>query len=205
MEEFDKFLKKNKIGKSEIARYLGVSPSFITHILKGEDKLPATALKKICENDESWDVSMLLSGEGSPYSEEIAEARPHGIPLLPYKAMAGALTGDIPGVTLHRCERFILPNIQADFLMMVQGDSMEPTYRPGDIVACRFVREPRFIQWHRAYVIDSEQGPLIKRLEMGSDESKVTFVSENQKYTPFEMDKAEVRNIALVVGLIRAE
>ena len=68
-----------------------------------------------------------------------------------------------------------------------------------------FVREPRFIQWHRAYVIDSEQGPLIKRLEMGSDESKVTFVSENQKYTPFELDKAEVRNIALVVGLIRAE
>lgn len=159
MEEFDKFLKKNKIGKSEIARYLGVSPSFITHILKGEDKLPATALKKICENDENWDVSMLLSGEGSPYSEEIAEARPHGIPLLPYKAMAGALTGDIPGVTLRGCERFILPNIQADFLMMVQGDSMEPTYRPGDIVACRFVREPRFIQWHRAYVIDSEQGP----------------------------------------------
>lgn len=198
-------MKKNKIGKSEIARYLGVSPSFITHILKGEDKLPATALKKICENDENWDVSMLLSGEGSPYSEEIAEARPHGIPLLPYKAMAGALTGDIPGVTLRSCERFILPNIQADFLMMVQGDSMEPTYRPGDIVACRFVRESRFIQWHRAYVIDSEQGPLIKRLEMGSDESKVTFVSENQKYTPFEMDKAEVRNIALVVGLIRAE
>lgn len=54
-------------------------------------------------------------------------------------------------------------------------------------------------------MIDSEQGPLIKRLEMGSDESKVTFVSENQKYTPFELDKAEVRNIALVVGLIRAE
>lgn len=191
---------------SKFARDIGINGQRLRDIKSGRTlKMPSEVAEAILDKYPQYSRSWLLSGEGSPYSEEIAEARPHGIPLLPYKAMAGALTGDIPGVTLRSCERFILPNIQADFLMMVQGDSMEPTYRPGDIVACRFVRESRFIQWHRAYVIDSEQGPLIKRLEMGSDESKVTFVSENQKYTPFELDKSEVRNIALVVGLIRAE
>lgn len=191
---------------SKFARDIGVNRQRIIDLKSGKIlKMPYDVAEGIISRYPQYSRSWLLSGEGSPYSEEIAEARPHGIPLLPYKAMAGALTGDIPGVTLRSCERFILPNIQADFLMMVQGDSMEPTYRPGDIVACRFVRESRFIQWHRAYVIDSEQGPLIKRLEMGSDESKVTFVSENQKYTPFELDKSEVGNIALVVGLIRAE
>ena len=191
---------------SKFARDIGVNRQRIVDLKSGKmAKMPYDIAEAIIERYPQYSRSWLLSGEGSPYSEEVAEAKPQGIPLLPYMAMAGALTGDIPGVTLRSCERFVLPNIQADFLMMVQGDSMEPTYRPGDIVACRFVREPRFIQWHRAYVIDSEQGPLIKRLEMGSDESKVTFVSENQKYTPFELDKAEVRNIALVVGLIRAE
>lgn len=203
MEEFDKFLKKNRIGKSEIARYLGVSPSFITHILKGEDKLPATALKKICENDENRDISMLLSGEGSPYSEEIAEPRPQGIPLVPVSAMAGALTGDIPGFTLAQCARFMLPSISADFLMTVSGDSMEPRYLSGDIVACKRVSNPTFIQWHKVYVVDSEQGPLIKRLEKSEDDSKISFVSENAEYEPFELDRSEVRSIALVVGLIR--
>lgn len=191
---------------SKFARDIGVNRQRIIDLKSGKIlKMPYDVAEGIISRYPQYSRSWLLSGEGSPYSEAIAEAGPHGIPLLPYKAMAGALTGDIPGVIIRGCERFILPNIQADFLMMVQGDSMEPTYRPGDIVACRFVREPRFIQWHRAYVIDSEQGPLIKRLEMGSDESKVTFVSENQKYSPFELDKSEVRNIALVVGLIRAE
>lgn len=199
-------LKDLGIKAPTFAKEIGVLYSRVQDVQSGKvKKISSDLADKIIHRYPKFDLSWLLSGEGSPYSEEIAEARPHGIPLLPYKAMAGALTGDIPGVTLRSCERFILPNIQADFLMMVQGDSMEPTYRPGDIVACRFVRESRFIQWHRAYVIDSEQGPLIKRLEMGSDESKVTFVSENQKYTPFELDKSEVRNIALVVGLIRAE
>lgn len=199
-------LKDLGIKAPTFAKEIGVLYSRVQDVQSGKvKKISSDLADKIIHRYPKFDLSWLLSGEGSPYSEEVAEAKPQGIPLLPYMAMAGALTGDIPGVTLRSCETFVLPNIQADFLMMVQGDSMEPTYRPGDIVACRFVREPRFIQWHRAYVIDSEQGPLIKRLEMGSDESKVTFVSENQKYTPFELDKAEVRNIALVVGLIRAE
>ena len=199
-------LKDLGIKAPTFAKEIGVLYSRVQDVQSGKvKKISSDVEDKIIHRYPKFDLSWLLSGEGSPYSEEVAEAKPQGIPLLPYMAMAGALTGDIPGVTLRSCETFVLPNIQADFLMMVQGDSMEPTYRPGDIVACRFVREPRFIQWHRAYVIDSEQGPLIKRLEMGSDESKVTFVSENQKYTPFELDKAEVRNIALVVGLIRAE
>lgn len=199
-------LKDLGIKAPTFAKEIGVLYSRVQDVQSGKvKKISSDLADKIIHRYPKFDLSWLLSGEGSPYSEEIAEPKPQGIPLLPYMAMAGALTGDIPGVTLRSCERFVLPNIQADFLMMVQGDSMEPTYRPGDIVACRFVREPRFIQWHRAYVIDSEQGPLIKRLEKGSDESKVTFVSENQKYTPFELDKAEVRNIALVVGLIRAE
>ena len=199
-------LKDLGIKAPTFAKEIGVLYSRVQDVQSGKvKKISSDLADKIIHRYPKFDLSWLLSGEGSPYSEEVAEAKPQGIPLLPYMAMAGALTGDIPGVTLRSCETFVLPNIQADFLMMVQGASMEPTYRPGDIVACRFVREPRFIQWHRAYVIDSEQGPLIKRLEMGSDESKVTFVSENQKYTPFELDKAEVRNIALVVGLIRAE
>lgn len=129
-----------------------------------------------------------------------------GIPLIPFSAMAGVLTGEQTALE-YECERYVVPAFKgADFLMPVKGNSMVPTYASGDIVACQRVpMSGLFFQWNKPYVLDTAQGPLIKRLKPGSDSKHVLIVSDNQEYDPFELSYAEINAVAMVIGLIRLE
>lgn len=129
-----------------------------------------------------------------------------GIPLIPINAMAGAFTGD-QQVLEYECERYVVPAFKgADFLIPVKGVSMHPRFSSGDIVACkRLSMENVFFQWNKVYVIDTDQGPLIKRLKPGSDKEHVLVVSDNTAYDPFELAVSSIYNVALVIGVIRLE
>jgi len=93
----------------------------------------------------------------------------------------------------------------AEFLIPVKGDSMQPKYYSGDIVACKRLPLDTFFQWNRTYVIDSEQGVLIKRVRKGEDNHHITMVSENPEYEPFQLEKSQIYSLALVIGVVRAE
>ncbi|TGX83067.1 helix-turn-helix transcriptional regulator [Palleniella muris] len=129
-----------------------------------------------------------------------------GIPLIPIDAMAGALTGERT-VLEYECERYVIPAFKgADFLIPVKGSSMYPKYFSGDIVACQRVpMTDLFFQWNKVYVIDTNQGPLIKRIKPGSDKDHVLIVSDNEKYDPFEIPCSAIHAVALVIGVIRLE
>lgn len=94
----------------------------------------------------------------------------------------------------------------ADFLMQVSGNSMAPTYVSGDIVACQRVpMAGLFFQWNKPYVIDTNQGAIIKRIKPGSDTQHVLIVSDNKDYDPFELPYQDIYAVALVIGIIRIE
>lgn len=136
----------------------------------------------------------------------LAESSQEGIPLIPLSAMAGAFTGDT-SVMEYECERYVIPAFRgADFLIQIKGDSMQPTYYSGDLVACqRMPLTDLFFQWNKAYVLDTIQGPLIKRIMPGSDDDHVLIVSDNTKYPPFELHRDQFNGVALVRGLVRLE
>lgn len=129
-----------------------------------------------------------------------------GIPLIPINAMAGAFTGD-QSVMEYECDRYIIPSFKgADFLIGVKGSSMYPRYNSGDIVACkRLDIHDLFFQWNKVYVLDTDQGALIKRVKPGSDKEHILIVSDNKDYEPFELPIDHIYHIALVVGIIRVE
>ena len=129
-----------------------------------------------------------------------------GIPLLPVDAMAGAFTGE-QQVLEYECERYVVPAFKgADFLIPVKGVSMHPRFSSGDIVACkRLSMDNVFFQWNKVYVIDTDQGPLIKRLKPGTDKEHVLVVSDNTAYDPFELAISSIYHLALVIGVIRLE
>lgn len=129
-----------------------------------------------------------------------------GIPLIPIEAMAGALTSEMT-VLEYECERYVVPVFKgADFLIPVKGSSMYPKYSSGDIVACQRVpMSDLFFQWNKVYVIDTNQGALIKRIKPGSDKEHVLLVSDNEKYDPFELPFSAIHAVALVLGVIRLE
>lgn len=162
------------------------------------------------------DISLewLLTGKGSMIKENktaIPTATPaqnttDGIPLIPFSAMAGALTDERTALE-YECERYVVPAFKgADFLMTIKGTSMQPTYNSGDIVACQRVPMTSiFFQWNKPYVLDTAQGPLVKRVKPGSDQNHITLVSDNPDYDPFQLPLEQVNAVALVIGLIRLE
>jgi phage repressor protein C with HTH and peptisase S24 domain len=126
-----------------------------------------------------------------------------GIPLIPIDAMAGYLRGEV-SVTEAECDRFVIPGVVADYIISVRGDSMVPLYCSGDLVACRRLSlTDIFFQWGKAYIVDTSQGVVIKRLRPGSTPDTITFVSENPAYDPFELRREEIYHVSLVTALVR--
>lgn len=83
---------------------------------------------------------------------------------------------------------------------------MQPTYISGDIVACRKVPLNNiFFQWNKPYVLDTSQGPLIKRIKPATDQQHITLISDNKEFDPIQLPITDINAIALIVGLIRIE
>lgn len=197
--------------KAKFAKLLGITPQGISTWLKRE-YFDIELIFSKCEGVSShWLLTgkgeMLNSSESSQKKMiKVSEQSQEGIPLIPLDAMAGYFEGEMQ-VLLRDCERYIVPCMpRADFLITVKGDSMMPSYFPGDIVAC--VRVPIkdvFFQFGRVYVLDTNQGAIIKRIEKSEDDESILIVSENEKYSPFTLHLSQVHSIALVIGLIRLE
>lgn len=133
-----------------------------------------------------------------------------GIPLIPISAMAGTCKGDSCVLEADVIERYVVPEFKEKgvrYLIRVSGASMYPKYSNGDLLACRPVSDLSFFQWGKVYVLDTEQGALVKRLfPCLEDNECLECRSDNsENYPPFRISKSSVRQVALVVGVIRLE
>lgn len=79
MNDFELFIKQNRIKKIDIAKYLGVSNGFITQLTNGVRGIPEDKLQKIIANPD-WDTSMfasdgeMLKNTSSQKEEEVTAA-----------------------------------------------------------------------------------------------------------------------------------
>lgn len=192
--------------KSKMARILGITPQSISTWL-ARNTFDNELIYSKCECiNPSW----LLTGHGDMIINNgitvCGKNSDNGIPLIPISAMAGALVGE-QSIMDEECERFNVPSFKgADFMIPVKGDSMTPTYQSGDIVACKRVpMSDLFFQWNKVYVIDTNQGALIKRIKRGSTPDRVMIFSDNTSYDPFELPISDIYAVALVIGMIRSE
>lgn len=208
-----------------LERQIGASKGVLSRAINNGTDIQSKWVQIIVENYPQYSPRWLMTGRGKMLANEpvipvkqqpiIADERPvaslatqpgKGIPLIPIEAMAGALTCE-QTVLEYECERYVVPVFKgADFLIPVKGSSMYPKYSSGDIVACQRVpMSDLFFQWNKVYVIDTNQGALIKRIKPGSDKEHVLIVSENEKYDPFELPISSIHAVALVIGVIRLE
>ena len=132
-----------------------------------------------------------------------------GIPLIPIEAIAGIPAGESIAVRFIDCTRYVVPefaNLNVEYMIRVSGSSMYPKYSNGDILACRRVHDVLFFQWGKIYVIDSSQGPLVKRVFQDEDPDRILLVSDNKEhYPPFSIPKSDIRSLSIVLGVIRLE
>lgn len=234
IERLQYYMQVKGINDNQMTLAADLSVGLLGKLKKNGKGMNSTNIEKILLNYSDLSPEWLLTGRGemlkvnctpksqtthikdtekSPNDQEKDKPIAHptnnpkeGIPLIPIEAMAGALTSE-QTVLEYECERYVVPAFKgADFLIPVKGSSMYPKYSSGDIVACqRISMNDLFFQWNKVYVIDTNQGPLIKRIKPGSDKNHVLIVSDNEKYEPFELPYSAIYAVALVIGVIRLE
>ena len=205
--------------KKAFENEVGLSNGFINNIkMTIHPKSSEKILSKYPEINRDW----LLFGEGemlrtdTPAVVTISEETPpprlipappgKGLPLIPLPAMAGFLKG-AADIDPNEIEWYFVPAFRdCQFLIRVKGESMSPRYLSGDIVACREVQDTgTFFQWGKTYVLDTDQGVVIKRVRPSEKENHILCVSDNPEYDPFDVPIAGIYHLAIVRGLIREE
>lgn len=215
MTRFDKYMKYKGLNDNKVTIDCNLSQGLIGQARNGKSDLGKKTVDKILITYQDLDRVWLLTGEGSmlknsaPQPTAAQEDAGCMLPLIPLDVLAGNPNLDNPGITADDCERYSVPEFScrgADFLIRVSGDSMSPRYCNGNIIACKIVRNVTFIQWGKPYVIDTEQGILVKLLFPSKDPDRIVCRSVNSAlYPDFEIPKAEIRSFSLVVGLIALE
>ena len=204
---------------------IGCSIGVINRCINKNTDVQSSVVIKIFTTFRDISPEWLLLGEGEmmktcitknsieePHKEvcevkiEKEEKDEKQVPLVPLYAMAGQFPGE-KEVMEYDCETYSVPGMKgADFLIQVKGNSMNPTYNSGDIVACKWISmKDVFFQWGRVYVLDTDQGPITKRIEPGHDAEHITIVSDNPDYKPFQLHLSQIYRIALVLGCIKLE
>jgi len=192
---------------AELANFLGISAQGISNSIARNSPNWNNIITKCEDVNLNW----LKTGTGEVKRTNKLKTT-KGIPLIPVEAMAGFAGGDVQVMDYDIQEDYIitpeLENKGVKYLIRASGSSMTPKYNNGDLLACRPITDITFMQWGKVYVLDTDQGPLVKRLYPCTPEDDEYYEcrSDNfERYPPFKINRASIRRIAIVVGVLRLE
>lgn len=121
----------------------------------------------------------------TPTGEEIEQEM---VLVIPTGARAGTLADFATSISAYDCERMVTPIKGADYAMQVTGDSMSPEYPSGSMILIKRINEKAFIEWGKTYVLDTENGAVIKTIRRTDNPDVIECVSLNPAYQPFMME-----------------
>jgi phage repressor protein C with HTH and peptisase S24 domain len=196
---------------AEVAREAGVNRSFVYDILRGRSRVPnldkLTRIAQVVKVEPEW----LLSGKGRVEGDDpITENYHHDFVAIQYAAArpsmgGGAIVADEErtGRDFHFRRAWIRDRLKAAPSMLrvmgVQGDSMTPTLKDGDVVLVDMNQRNPIPPG--VFVLHDGMGLVAKRLEYVpmSEPPRVRIISDNQQYSPYECTAEEVN----IVGRVR--
>lgn len=204
-ERIKEFCRASGIKISDFERRIGAANGYVNSISRW---VGPEYEKAILENFPNLNLVWAEKGIGSMFAvaagEPAAGPRIRLIPLLPFSAAAGYLAGGNDADSFGG-ESISFPDFsdrEADCAIRVDGDSMYPRYKSGDVLAIKILKNPTFFQWGRVYCISTSQGCIVKKLFPDpSDENKIICHSENSEHYPdYTITKSDVLAVAIVVG-----
>jgi hypothetical protein len=195
-------LKAAGVNLSELSKLMGYKTDQNLHSVLGAKEMNSSVIERMAEalgKPIGW-----FYGEEELVAEPERETEPDTVPLLPIFAQAGHLTGWSEGVEEAKCERVISPVKDIDMAVHIYGESMYPDIPNGSVVYVRRV-SGRIIDWGRAYILDTVDGPVLKYLTPGDDADHVRCLSANHdpKFAPFDVLKEDILGMYKVVMCMR--
>ena len=115
------------------------------------------------------------------------------VPLIPFTVRGGTLQDWCDGATIWDCEPIISPVKGAEIAFEVSGDSMAPGYPAGARVLLKKVKS--VIAWGEVHVVDTVDGPLLKRIDQTDEPDCWMLRSDNPAYQPIRISTADVRGV----------
>lgn len=152
-----------------------------------------TTLSSAFNSRGQYLTDSLVSKAAALLESHGVEKKADSILVIPTGARAGTLGDFAESVKSYECERIISPVRGADYAMQITGDSMSPEYPSGSQVIIKKVNEQAFIEWGKVYVLDTENGAIIKQVRKTNDPDVVECVSLNPAYQPFQVDCKYIR------------
>ena len=164
----------------EFSELIGVDRTGLSSALNGSEKhLTKSLVKKVRAFEDS----------DQPTTQDSEES----ILVIPTGARAGTLGDFADSVAAYDCERMISPVRGADYAMQITGDSMSPEYPSGSQIIIKKINENAFIEWGKVYVLDTENGAVVKQVRKTPDPNLVECVSLNPAYQPFTINTKYIR------------
>lgn len=213
------YLTTKKISTREFERRSGLSNGYLKSLRANPsvDKLSAI-LKAYPDLNRIW----LLTGEGSmlvsssrvenptshekksPSHADESTKEEEMVKVLPIAAHGGSLTGFAEAANDYDCEWMPSPFKGADFAIDVVGDSMAPEYPSGSRVIIKRINDAAFIEWGKVYVLDTENGVVLKKVvhTEKSDSLHCVSLNPNPDYAPFDIPRSSIYGIYRVLGLL---
>lgn len=193
---------------------VGMSNGSFASQLKNNRTIGVDKLENILNKHSEINPEWILTGQGSmlkvPAKKSIVnEPTEQYIPVIPLEAMAGKANGHIQVSKTDIIDGYVIPEFTqkgVEYIIRVSGSSMYPKYSSGDLLGCKSVNDHTFFQWGKVYVLDTDQGPMVKRLfPIKGNDAILECRSDNKEYPPFPINKASIYKIAIVIGVLRLE
>lgn len=195
-----KFMEHKGLSQNQFEITCGLPHSDIRSRKQGPT---ASYVAKIITKFPELNLNWLVSGKGPMLVGRQETKTTKQIPLLPFSAVAGWMTDNNKADT--SIGTMVVEDFSArgaDCAIRVEGDSMYPRYKNGDILAIKILKDPTFFQWGRVYVLNTTQGCVVKRLLPSADDDNIIIChSENSSgYPDYKIMKSDILGIAIVVG-----
>lgn len=199
-------------------KILGKRRGFIIkNYLDGERFITYDQAMALCEH---YGVSkeFMFHGKGEPFETEsdwmqaleervspdfVSEPTPTGNIL--YSTIDAFASSTVDVQSYEETERFHIPGLQGAFVAFtINGDSMAPTIRSGDLVICQPLDSYETIRDNEIYAVVTAQSVMVKRIRREYDSqnhlTSLKLISDNYiEHDPFEVDLGEVRQVLRVV------
>lgn len=163
--------------QKEFAMLIGANESSISRAMKEDERYLTDNLVEQAE-------AAVKKHTNAPDPDAVAKA----IPILPVEAIAGTMLEFFQSVKDYDCERMISPIKGVDYAIKIYGDSMSPEYPSGSLCLIKRIDEKQFVAWNEVYVLDTDNGAVIKKIRKTDKEGVVECVSINPAYQPFTIE-----------------
>ncbi len=203
------------LSQIEFADLLGIRQSSLSQIEKGITNPSLETLERITQTFEvSYDYlfgaeaqpgSLVVAREGEGQPAEVTAYRGERgqFALVEQAAMGGRFAGFADAVVGG--EAITYPGLEGGVAVHVEGTSMEPTLRSGDVLLCSPLGPEGYTD-NRVYVVVTAEGALVKRVvDRTRSEGILLLKSDNRGFAPVQLRPSEVLGAYAVRRRITAD